>query len=51
MLNDRMKEIAERHAGKTEKDFYRYLRWCGWEDEQIAEMWKYAQRDKKEEEQ
>lgn len=44
MLDEHMKGIAKRHARKDENQFYRYLRWCGWENSQIAEMWKYAQK-------
>lgn len=44
MLDDRMKEIAKRHAHKSEKVFFKYLMWCGWEEEQITDMWKYAQK-------
>ena len=46
MIEERMKMIAKRHADKSEKRFFKYLRWCGWEDDQITEMWEYVQKYK-----
>lgn len=49
MLDDHAKIVAKRHAHEYKNDFFKYLRWCGWEEEQIEEMWQYIQRFKNKE--
>lgn len=49
MLDEHAKNVAIRNGHKSEKAFFRYLRLCHWTDEEITEMWKYAQRYKNKE--
>lgn len=43
-LDEHAKNVAIRHAHKSEKAFFKYLRYCHWTDEEIKEMWQYGQK-------
>lgn len=47
-MDDHMKNVAARNADKTENQFYNVMRRAGWYDNEIKQMWEYAQRRKKE---
>ena len=49
-MDDRQKIVALRHKDKSKEDFYKYLRYLTWTDEEIDEMWNYAQKKRGEEE-
>lgn len=46
-MTDRMKIVAKRNAHKERNLFFKYLRYCGWTESEITEMWKYVERIKK----
>ena len=46
MLDDHAKVVAIRNSDKSEKEFFKYLRPCYWSNDEIKEMWKYAQSHK-----
>lgn len=43
-MTDHMKFVAKRHAGEEQKAFFKYLRALGWTDDEIEEMWDFAER-------
>ena len=49
-MGEHQKIVAKRWSHLEEKRFYKYLRYCGWSDSEIAAMWRYAQRKEKENE-
>lgn len=44
MLDEHAKIVAKRNSNKSETAFYKYLRFCHWTEEEIKEMWRYAQK-------
>ena len=43
-LDDHAKVVALRNQFRSEKDFKRHLKKCGWNNEEIAAMWGFAER-------
>ena len=43
-MGEHQKIVAKRWSHLEEKRFYKYLRWCGWNESEITEMWRYAKR-------
>ena len=41
-----MKAVAMRNKYKSEEEFFKYLRACGWKEEEIKEMYDYKERNK-----
>lgn len=41
-----MKAVARRNANKSEEEFFKYLRACGWKEGEIKEMYDYKERNK-----
>lgn len=42
-MEEHMKKVAKRNAGRKRGSFEKYLHDCGWSKEEIDKMWRYAQ--------
>lgn len=42
-MDEHMKKVAKRNAGRKKDSFEKYLDSCGWSRKEIEEMWRYAQ--------